>query len=96
MRELLTARGSDGIGSIMGDLSSPVTTVYGNIGSFEGTNYKINRDNTWYSNAFGTGYDFPDSPGGGAGTASTLYLQVGSENSENDIISLNINNEDIY
>ena len=42
-----------------------------------GSTYKVNRDSTWYSNAFGVGYDWPEM--GSVDDGSGFIIQAGSE-----------------
>ncbi len=91
MHNFLNARGTNGAGSVLGELNDPEETVFGTV-SGEYSSYRVNRDNNWYSNAFGTGYTFPRNlpgPNGGGGEQTGndregLMLQVGSEK-ENEI-----------
>ena len=85
MQNFLNTRGTSGAGSIFGELNqseaslfSPatLTDTYGS--------YSIQRDNKWYSNAYGTGYQIPKNlpgtgEGGGGNDKAGLYLHVGSE-----------------
>ncbi len=84
MKDFITARGANGAGSLFGQLSDSEASIFGNP-SGSASNYKINKDNTWYSNAFGTDFSFPENlpaSGGGAGGGNgraSFELQVGAE-----------------
>ncbi len=97
VKDLLAARGTNGAGSLLGELNDSEFTVFGNVNGVVSANYNIMADNTKYSNAFGSGYVFPDSGGsggsggGGAGIVDTenlFALQVGSENTKRDRIQM--------
>ncbi len=58
-KNLLNVRGTSGGGSILYDLNLSEADAFGTLsGSSE--NYQINKDNTWYSNAYGTGFIWPE------------------------------------
>ena len=87
MREFVNARGTTGAGSLSGELNESEASLFAP-SSLTGTygSYVINPDNTWYSNAYGTGYTFPQNlpstGGGGSGQGNDkagLILQVGTE-----------------
>lgn len=88
IKNFITARGANGAGSLFGQLSDTETSIFGNP-SGSASNYKINKDNNWYSNAFGTDFAFPENlpstEGGGAGEGndrSGFELQVGAESGQ--------------
>lgn len=95
-KKLLQARGSDGEGSLFGDLGDSLTDLFApDALDPSGKNYTINPDSTWYANAFGSGYVFPKKEDGTAtgdgvsdGYGKTLKLQVGSETSGMNQINL--------
>ncbi len=84
MKSFITARGVNGAGSLFGSLNDSEASIFGNP-SGSAANYKINKDTNWYSNAFGSGFTFPEdlpSSGGGAGGGNDragFQLQVGVE-----------------
>ncbi len=87
MKNFLQARGENGAGSLFGDLNASESSLFapGSLNSTYGS-YKLQTDNQWYSNAFGTGYTFPENlpgtAGGGGGVGNDkdgFDLQVGSE-----------------
>ncbi len=82
---LLAARGENGAGSVLGNLSDAESSLFGSLSASDTTNYRINTDNTSYANAYGTGYTIPDNT---AGDGTLLYLQVGADNTEYDRIGL--------
>ncbi|WP_051197167.1 flagellin N-terminal helical domain-containing protein [Butyrivibrio sp. XBB1001] len=92
----LDARGTNGAGSLFGNLSTPEETLFApDTLTSSGSNYAINTGNTQYANAYGTGYVFPEKQSGiatGTGTddglGNTLFLQVGSETSSENEIAL--------
>ena len=87
MKDFINARGTTGAGSILGSLSQPEADVFApaSLGGGSYNSYKINADNQWYSNAFGTGFVFPKnlpSTNGGGGQGNDregFTLQVGAE-----------------
>jgi flagellin len=92
----LDARGTNGAGSLFGNLNTPEETLFApDTLTSSGSNYTINTGNTQYANAYGTGYVFPEKQSGiatGTGTddglGNTLFLQVGSETSSENEIAL--------
>ena len=82
VKELLNQRTTSGAGSLLGALSDSESSLF-NPASFEvGSNYEIQKDNTYYSNRVGTGIDFPKNLGGDDGNGDggrDLDLQVGAE-----------------
>ena len=95
-KKFLQARGTDGEGSLFGDLSASQMDLFSpdTLDPSE-TNYTIKTDSTWYANAFGSGYVFPDKQdgeasgeGGEDGYGRTLKLQVGSETDSMNQIEL--------
>ena len=89
VKDLLTARGTSGAGSLLGNLSDSESSLFGTLGSGNG-NYLIQKNNTAYSNAFGTGYTFPEKgsiDGGDAG----FWLQIGAEAGQHlDVLQFNV------
>lgn len=89
VKMILQARGSNGAGSIFGNLSDSEEDLFGNVAGSTTTNYQVLTDNTKYANAFGSGYSFDNIPsGGGTNAAALLYLQVGADNTNEDRIPL--------
>ena len=95
-KKLLQARGTNGEGSLFGDLGDSQMDLFapGTL-SPSGSNYKINPDNTWYANAYGSGYVFPDKEDGEAsgegsedGYGKVLKLQVGADSGSMNQIDL--------
>ena len=87
VKRLLELKGTDGAGSLLAsDLSVTEASAFSALGSGNG-NYLVHADSPFYSNAFGTGYEFPDNPGDGGGGGEggsgndrdQLYLQLGTE-----------------
>ncbi len=78
VKAYLNARGDNGAGSILYNLNTSLSDAF-NESSFvdTGSTYKVNRDSTWYSNAFGVGYDWPEM--GSADDGSGFIIQAGSE-----------------
>ncbi len=104
MHKFLNARGTNGAGSILGELNEPESGLFSTISGGYSAGYKVNKDNNWYSNAFGTGYTFPKnlpssggSGGGGGNDREGFILQVGSEK-DNEIYvkQFNISNGSIF
>ena len=108
MHKLLAARGEEGGGSILGELSASEEDVFGTVSGSYGS-YKINKDNTWHSNAFGVGYRFPEglpstgsgpgggSDGGGGNDRDGFILQVGSEkDNEVYVKQFNISSDSLF
>jgi len=95
IKNLISARGENGAGSILYDLNTPEDTAFSPSSLTRSYNsYKINADNRWYANTFGDiteipdDYFVPDSPkrprnnGGGSyggGDGSGFSIQAGSE-----------------
>lgn len=73
---LLNARGTSGGGSILYALNDSEAHAFGTL-TGSSSNYQINKENTWYSNAYGTGFSWPkiteDAEGNG------LAIQAGAE-----------------
>jgi flagellin len=91
VKQLLQARGTDGAGSLLGPLSASEAGIFGSAaGGGAANSYYIDPSNTAFSNAYGTGYNFPESGGaiGDDGLGNLLYLQVGSESSSENQIEL--------
>ena len=91
VKKLLVAKGTNGAGSLFGNLSATEMDLFGNAGSgASSTNYEILPGNTAYQNVFATGYELPEGGGGTGddGVGNLLFLQVGSENTEADRIGL--------
>ena len=87
-RDFLNARNDTGAGSLFSSLDQSESQVFANAaGGATNSSYFINTDNTKYGNSYGAIYEFPQKDSGAAG-ASLLYLQVGSENTEEDRIPL--------
>ncbi len=106
MKGLITARGSNGAGSILYDLNESEKTAFAPSGLTQSYNsYTINADNKWYANYFGAGnlpddYFVPDSPsrpsGGGAGGYG-FTLQVGSESDQTiHVDQYNVSSEALF
>lgn len=95
IKNLISARGENGAGSILYDLNTPEDTAFSPSSLTRSYNsYKINADNRWYANTFGDiteipdDYFVPDSPkrprnngggGYGGGDGSGFSIQAGSE-----------------
>ena len=89
VKSLLAARGTNGAGSLLGALNASETDTFHTLGPGNG-NYLIQKDNTAYSNAFGTGYTFPEK-GSMDGGESGFWLQVGAEAGQHiDVDQFNI------
>ena len=86
VKEILTARGS-GAGSLLStNLFDSEIDAFGTLSDFS-MDYTLDVTNTRFSNAFGTGYTFPD-PGANPVDGGTGFtLQVGTE--ADQIISVN-------
>ena len=95
-KSFLQARETNGEGSLFGKLSDSQLDVFApDKLNPTGTNYTIKADSTWYANAFGSGYVFPEKEDGTAtgdgtsdGLGKTLKLQVGSETESMNQIDL--------
>ncbi len=95
-KKLLQARGANGEGSLFGNLGDSQTDLFApNKLSPTGSNYTVTPDSTWYANAYGSGYVFPDKEdgiadgeGGADGYGKVLKLQVGSEGNETSQLDL--------
>ena len=75
-KNLLSVRGTSGGGSILYDLGTSEADAFGTLSGSSG-NYQINKDNTWYSNAYGTGFVWPEINEETNG--SGLSIQAGAE-----------------
>lgn len=77
VKNLISAIGNNGAGSILYDLNKPESSAFAPSGltrSYD--SYNINTDNAWYGNAFGENYTFPDNTTkGGDG----FTIQAGAE-----------------
>ncbi len=103
MKDFLNARGTGGAGSMLDALSKSEEEIFAAPSGSYGS-YKINKDNKWYANAFGTGFVFPENlpstGGGGQGNdRNGFILQVGAANrSEQQIFvkQFSISNESLF
>ncbi|MCR5269088.1 MAG: flagellin [Lachnospiraceae bacterium] len=104
MRKLLNARGTNGAGSILGNLSDTEAALFAAPSGSYGS-YNINKDNQWYSNAFGTGFTFPKnlpSHGSGSGQGNDrdgFIIQAGAADREEQRIPVkqfNISIESLF
>ncbi len=104
MHELLNKVGTTGAGSILVNLGDTeedlLAASYVPYGS-----YNVNKDHMWYSNAFGTGFAFPEnlpSTGGGGGVGNDrdgFIIQAGAANREEQQIfvkQFNISCESLF
>ena len=89
MKNFITARG-DGAGSIFGELNAAEESVFApsTISGETTSNYKVNKDNQWYSNAFGIGFTFPEklpsrgNSGGVGNDKNGFIIQAGAANKQ--------------
>ena len=95
VKDLLAARGTTGVGSLLGSLGDSEVTLFGSFSSGNG-NYLLQKDNTAYSNAFGVGYTFPEK-GSMVGGESGFWLQVGAEAGQHiEVAQFNISSEALF
>ena len=90
VRNLLNERGTTGAGSLLGSLGASEHDVFKNASSGgSNSSYNVDTSNTWFTNAYGTGYTLPEK---GSITDDSLgkmlYLQVGSETSSQNQIGV--------
>ena len=89
MKNFITARGN-GAGSIFGELNAAEASVFApsTISGASTSHYKVNKDNQWYSNAFGTGFTFPEklpsrgNSGGVGNDKNGFIIQAGAANKQ--------------
>ncbi len=77
-KNLLNARGTSGGGSILYNLNLSEADAFGTLSGSSG-NYQISKDNTWYSNAYGTGFNWPEINDGATGGENGIAIQAGAE-----------------
>jgi flagellin len=87
-KSFIQARGNSGAGSLLGSLNQSEAQLFADAGSGGGySSYNINTNNTRYGNSLGAPYEFPEKDPESGG-ANLLYLQVGTDNQEDDRIAL--------
>lgn len=82
VKNLLNARGTSGAGSILYNLNTSEASAFapGSLSSSSGS-YKVNTDNTWYSNGYGSDIEWPEL-GGNDNDGDGFVLQVGAESGQ--------------
>ncbi len=85
-KDLISARGTNGAGSILYPLNSSEAAAFapGSLSSASGS-YTINPENKWFSNGYGDNINWPkigDHEGEGGGNGNGFMIQAGAESGQ--------------